>query len=422
MEKIWILNHYAMPMFINNGGRHFWMSKELKEKGYDVAVFCANTMENGFEQVNVKRVYEEKQYGQYKTVLISTPKYAGNGTARVKNMIMFARNLVRAAKKIALYSKPDIIIASSVHPLTLIAGLKLGKALQVPCICEIRDLWPEALTYYGRLKKTSIFAKLLYKGEKWIYSKADALIFTMEGGKDYINEKGWEKEVPLSKVFHINNGVDLEQFEFNKKEFFLEDPDLEDPCMFKVIYTGSINRTNNLGIILDVAKKLKQESDIKFLIWGDGNERAALENRVKEEEVGNVAFKGKVEKKYIPGILSRSDLNLIHWEMSDILKFGASYNKMFEYLAAGKPILSTVNMGYSLLKRYDCGYQVETSDIDSIVQGILKMKKMSCKKRIKMGYNAKAVALEYDFTKLTDKLEHVMDYAQKAYREKINQI
>ena len=129
-------------------------------------------------------------------------------------------------------------------------------------------------------------------------------------------------------------------------------------------------------------KKIKQESDIKFLIWGDGNERADLENRVKNENIDNVVFKGKVEKKYIPGILSRSDLNLIHWEMSDILKFGASYNKMFEYLAAGKPILSTVNMGYSLLKRYNCGYQVEHSDIDSIAQGILKMKRMPYKKYI----------------------------------------
>ena len=421
MQKIWIFNHYALEMLLNSGGRHFWFVEKLKKRGYDVTVFCANTIDNGQNQVNIDGFYEEKRYEKYKTVLIKTHRYAGNGIARIKNMIMFARNLVRAAKKIALYSKPDIIIASSVHPLTLIAGLKLGKVLQVPCICEIRDLWPETLTYYGRLKKTSIFAKLLYKGEKWIYSKADALIFTMEGGKDYINEKGWEKEVPLSKVFHINNGVDLEQFEFNKKEFFLEDPDL-DTGMFKVIYTGSINRVNNLGIILDVAKKIKQESDIKFLIWGDGNERADLENRVKNENIDNVVFKGKVEKKYIPGILSRSDLNLIHWEMSDILKFGASYNKMFEYLAAGKPILSTVNMGYSLLKRYNCGYQVEHSDIDSIAQGILKMKRMPYKKYIEMGHNAKAVASEYDFTKLTDKLEHVMDYAQKAYREKSNQI
>ena len=41
-----------------------------------------------------------------------------------------------------------------VHPLTLVAGIKIGKKLKVPCICEIRDLWPESFIAHNILKRT----------------------------------------------------------------------------------------------------------------------------------------------------------------------------------------------------------------------------------------------------------------------------
>lgn len=74
--------------------------------------------------------------------------------------------------------------------------------------------------------------------EKWIYTKADAVVFTVEGAYDYIKEQHWEKEVPRSKVYYINNGVDLELFDYNKEHFRVEDKDLDDPEIFKVVYTG----------------------------------------------------------------------------------------------------------------------------------------------------------------------------------------
>lgn len=118
--------------------------------------------------------------------------------------------------------------------------------------------------------------------EKWIYKKADAVVFTMEGAYDYIIEQGWDKEIPRSKVHYINNGVDLEQFDYNKEHFRVEDADLDEPDTFKIVYTGSIRKVNNLGLLLDAAKCVKNPC-VKFLIWGDGDERAALEQRVREE-------------------------------------------------------------------------------------------------------------------------------------------
>ena len=126
----------------------------------------------------------------------------------------------------------------------------------------------------------------------------------MEGGYDYIREQGWGREIPRSKVFHINNGVDLKTFQYHRENFRVEDPDLENPEIIKVAYVGSIRRVNNLGLILDTAKEIT-DPRIKFLIWGDGDELPILRRRVEEEGIKNVAFKGWVGEKYIPSVIGR---------------------------------------------------------------------------------------------------------------------
>ena len=92
-------------------------------------------------------------------------------------MADFYRNVQRAAKEYASgHTKPDIIYASSVHPLTLVAGIRLAKYLGVECVCEVRDLWPESIVEYSRrFTRKHPLVRLLYQGERWIYQKADRL-------------------------------------------------------------------------------------------------------------------------------------------------------------------------------------------------------------------------------------------------------
>lgn len=411
--NIWIMNHYAGGMFFDQGGRHYNFAKYLRRAGYAPVVFCANSKHGRAERfLETDALWEERIAEEIDTpfVFVKARTYTGNGKQRVLNMVDFYRNVQKAAVEYAAkHGKPDVIYASSVHPLTLVAGIRLAKRFGVKCICEVRDLWPESIVAYSsRFTKKNPLIRLLYQGEKWIYKKADAMIFTMEGAYDYIAEQGWDKEIPRSKVHHINNGVDLELFDYNKEHFRVEDPELDDPEVFKVIYTGSVRRVNNLGLLLDAAKCVK-DSRVKFLIWGDGDEREALEQRVRDEKIANVEFKGRVEKKYVPSIVSRSDLNLVHWEQAPLLKYGVSYNKLFEYLAAGRPVFSTVCTRYSILEKYGCGMDTEGFAPAELAAGIDRMAALPADERLHMGENARAAAVDFDFAVLTKKLEKIME-------------
>lgn len=411
--NIWILNHYASGMYFDRGGRHYNFAKYLRRAGYAPVIFCANSKHGKAERfLETDAPWEERIAEEIDTpfVFVRARTYTGNGKQRVLNMIDFYCNVKKAAKEYAAqHGRPDVIYASSVHPLTLVAGIQLAKQFGVRCVCEVRDLWPESIVAYSsRFTKDNPLIKLLYRGEKWIYKKADAVVFTMEGGYDYIVEQGWGKEIPCSKVHHINNGVDLELFDYNKEHFRVEDPELDDPKVFKVIYTGSIRRVNNLGLLLDAAKCVK-DPRVKLLIWGDGDEREALERRVRDEKIANVEFKGRVEKKYVPSIVSRSDLNLVHWEQAPLLKYGASYNKLFEYMAAGRPIFATVCPGYSIWGRYDCGRDTEDTRPEPLARELEKMAGLPPEELLRLGENAREGSRDYDFRVLTQKLLNVIE-------------
>lgn len=411
------MNHYAGDMYFNKGGRHYWFAKYLRRAGYKPVVFCCNAQHNkqGY-YVDIQRLWAEKKAEEIDTpwVFIQARAYANNGKDRVLNMVDFYRNLKKTAKEYAkIHGKPDIILASSVHPLTLVAGLKLARQFGVKCICEMRDLWPEAIVAYSsKLTRNHPISKLLYSGEKWIYKRADALIFTQEGGPDYIREQGWDSEyggpIDMEKTYHINNGVDLEAFKANKKNFWLDDPDLDDTNHFKVIYAGAIRRINNLGIILDAAKETTDPS-IRYIIFGDGDELPVLKQRALAEKITNVVFKGRVNKQYIPSVVSRADVNIVHWEMNPLLRVGESYNKSFEYFAAGKPVFYTIRPNYSIVEKYGCGRLTEGFEAKDLAVGIMGMKNLSQEEKTVMEANASRAAEDYDFKNLTKKLIEIIE-------------
>lgn len=416
--KVWLMNHYASNMYRDKAGRHYWFASQLAKLGYDVTVFCACTFLNGEYAVELKKKkYAVKRLETVPYVFVKTVPSEGNGLDRVLNMGFFYTNLLPVARIYAeKYGKPDIIIASSVHPLTMVAGIQIARKMKVPCICEIRDLWPEAIFQFGKARERSLLGHILTKGEHWIYKNADALIFTKEGDTDYLKEKRWTTaqggDVDLRKCHYINNGVDIAACEERSKTMKLEDSDLMDESKFNVTYVGSIRPVNNVGNLLDAAAILKERGDyedIQFLIYGDGIQLSELQERVKNEGLQNVKIKGYVNRQYVPYILSRSSINMLNYAQSQYnWSRGNSSNKLFEYMVSGKPIISTVHMGYSIIKRYNCGIELDSDTPEALVREIIRIHDLSSMEREQIGRNAREGAEDFDFSVLTEKLIKVI--------------
>ena len=404
--RIWLINHYAVPPRYYPLARQNYFAKYLMRAGHEVTIFAASTVHNSdLNLIEDDTPYREDVVDGVHYVLIRCKSYHGNGVSRILNMLEFARKLPGVCNK---YPRPDAIVATSMPPMSCAAGLKLARKYGCRGIAEIADLWPESIVAYGIAGPRNPAVLYLRRLEKWIYKKADAVVFTMEGAYDYILEQGWEREIPRSKVHYINNGVDLEQFRYNREHFTVDDPDLTDPDTFKVIYTGSIRKVNNLGLLLDAAKELR-DPRVRFLIWGDGDEREALQQRVAEENISNVVFKGRVEKKYVPYITSSADLNIAHNTPSSLFRFGISFNKLFDYLAAGKPVLSDFPCPYNPAVLLHASLCVDDPTAQNIAQAVTQVAAMEREQYNELCSNAEKAAVEYDFRNLTNKLLQVIN-------------
>ena len=413
------MNHYASNMYRDKAGRHYWFAKQLIERGYEVTVFCSTTLVNGEELFDAgKKKLAVKDVDKSPFVFVKTIPAQGNGIKRVENMWLFYKNLFPAAKQYAKeHGTPDVIIASSVHPLTMVAGIKIAKKMKVPCICEIRDLWPEAIFSFGKATEKSIIGRMLIKGEHWIYKRANALIFTKEGDTDYLKERRWTTEqggdIDLEKCYYINNGVDIAACEERSRTMKLEDPDLNDESKFNVTYVGTIRPLNNVGNLLDAAKILRTKGgydDVQFLVYGDGSQLAELQERVRNEQLDHVKMKGFVNRQYVPYILSKSSINMLNYAQNQYnWTRGNSSNKLFEYMASGKPIISTVHMGYSIIKRYNCGVELDEDTPEALAEQIMRFHDMNSEERNQIGKNARNRANDFDFSVLTQKLIKVIE-------------
>jgi len=330
-------------------------------------------------------------------------------------MLEYYLNLKKAVKH---YKRPDAIIGSSAHPLAAIAAIRLSKKFRCKGIVEIRDLWPESFVAYGIITGNNPLLKLLYAGEKWIYKKADAIIFTMEGGKDYIAKKGWDKAhggpVELGKVFHINNGVDLEEFNANRFRNDNQDEDLNNPRIFKVVYTGSVRMANQVHQLVEVAKILRDNhnDNVKILIWGAGDQCTKVNRSILEEGLANIVLKGSVPKAVIPQILSKSDLNIYLLAKTPLIDYGLSLNKSFEYFASGKPVIASTNSGYSIIDKYRCGVCLDNFTPEAMAEEIVRFSKMPKVEYDAYCKNAIRAAHAYDFKILTEKLLAVVEKRQ----------
>lgn len=383
----------------------------LNNMGFNTLIFSASTIHNtNVNLITSNERYIIRKYDDLEFVHIKCSNYKKNGIERIINMQEFPRRFKIISKE---FLKPDAIVAD-VNCTNYKPIYNFCKTNKIKFIVEVRDLWPDSIVEYLGYSQNNPIIQFLYHREKEMYKLADSIVFSMEGGRQYIVDKKWDQQehngpIDLNKVHYINNGVDLEAFQYNIENNKLDDIDLDDSRTFKVVYVGSIRRVNNLDMIVDVAKEIQRENEnVRFLIYGDGDERFSCQKRCRLENINNIFFKGKVEKKYIPYILSRCDLNLMHGVSEKLGKYGLSLNKSFDYLASGHPILTDVKANYDYIIENGAGMAVLCS-VDEIKNGVLDFAEMDTDKLNQYGACAKKTAKKFDFKNLTNQLFEIIE-------------
>ena len=403
--KIWIVNYYTGTPINASNPRYIKLAKYFMEAGHDVVTFNSSLAAGSQkEQCDSGGLFLERKYGDCHFVHVNAPAYKGNGIRRMFSIWKFASLIKNNAKR---FPKPDVIL-HNIHPPFDYPIVKLAKKFKCKYITEAWDLWPDAFVYMGWLKATSPIMKWAYSVERKYYYAADEVVFTFLGAFDYLKRQGWMLEqggrIDSKHLHYINNGVDLEQFDKDKVSYPRPDEDMNDDSLYRIVYLGSINVANHVKTLVDAAALLKNNSKYRFFIYGNGAYRPELEQYVKDNHIENVVFKEtRIPLEECAWVVGQAKVGVMNYEKG-FGRLGVSSGKMFQYLAAGKPIVCNVRIDYDdVITDNNIGIAREMETAEDYAKAIKQLAEQPDEEYMAMCKRVRKVAEQFDYKILAAK-------------------
>lgn len=377
MKHVWVLNHYAQEPGGAGGTRHYSLARHLRSHGWQSSVIAASVeLNTGRQRLADGELTRLVDFDGIPFLWVRTPQYEGNGGGRMGNMLTYAVRVLMPSVTKSL-ERPDVIVGSSVHPFAAWSGAILANRFGVPFIFEVRDLWPQTLVDLGRLREKSSITKLLRRLEKWLYDRADRIVVLLPQAGEYIVPLG----VSRRKIVWIPNGVDLKEYPVPSSASVSN--------RFTLMYFGAHGQANGLDTLLRAMAELRKRPDLKHIhlrMIGDGPLKPALMELARQLELTNVEFSDPVPKREIPSVAAQADAFVICVrDLPRLYRFGISMNKIFDYLAAARPIIMASAAVNNPVDEAEAGVTVPPEDPGALAEAIERVEAMSPEERGSIG-------------------------------------
>ncbi len=404
MKQVWILNHYAQEPGGAGGTRHFHLAEQLKAYGWQATVIAASVdHQNGRQRLGPNETLRYERFAGVPFLWVRTPEYAGNGGGRIRSMLAYAWQALRKRVTRDL-PRPNVVIGSSVHPFAAVAGALLARRYKVPFVFEVRDLWPQTLVDMGRLRDGSLMTWGLRRLETWLYRRAARIVVLLPRAWEYIVPLGIAKE----RVVWIPNGVELSLFPRSPV------PVRRPAESFTLMYFGAHGQANGLDNVLQAMKLVQEQPDgqrIHLRMIGDGPLKPALIEQARQSGLNNVSFEAPMPKSQIPMLAAQADAFIIAvLDLPKLYRYGISMNKLFDYLAAERPIIIASDAANNPVADAHAGLTINAGKPEALAQAIMQMATMSPEERLRMGRAGREyVEQNHGFAQLSGRLAVVLD-------------
>ena len=338
--RIWIFNHYASPPDRAAGTRHYDLGRVLAAQGHEVIIFASSFSHFSRREERLapgQRIRIEDTDG-VRFVWLRTTAYSRNDYRRVVNMLSYA---IRASWAQRRMRRPDVVVGSSVHLAAVAAAWLVALCRRAVFVFEVRDLWPQTLIDMGALREGGATARLLQAAELFFYQRARTVICLLPHGADYIASRG----IPRSKVVYVPNGIADDRVEISA-------PDQSAELVNRINewrtggyliagYVGSHGSVNGVSDLVKAARELRDrgENSMAFVLVGDGPEKEACQRLAGQYGLENVLFWPPVPKREVRAVLEAVDVLIFCVRDVAVHSYGLSCNKLFDYLASGRPVV-----------------------------------------------------------------------------------
>jgi len=375
--------HFTTPKG-SGGTRSYEFAQALIKRGHQVTMVCGQ-----MDRDSLNLPFDEKRGWSRGLIdgidVIALPLSYSNHDGIGRRLITFFKYAVKSIK-IALDFEYDVVFATSTPLTAALPGIFASWLKGKKFIFEVRDLWPELPRAMGM--KNPILLGGMWAIEGCAYRSSIACVGLSPGIVEGIQKRS-RKNHPITL---IPNGCDLEIFKPQPKSTIkIEGIKQGD---FVAGFTGAHGRANGLDAIIEAARELKKRNipNIKFLLIGDGSEKARLQKIAASEQLESIVFHPPISKLALAQITAQLDCGLMFLDNIPAFYYGTSPNKFFDYISAGIPVINNYPGWLAEMIQGDrCGIAVPPKNTTTLVDALTAL---SCDRVLcqKMGWSARELA------------------------------
>lgn len=398
--NIWIVDHYSSEPCFGGISRQYDFANSLSAHGYNVLVIASSFSHYHHKYIidgecTIREINPLAHFAYLKTI----PYKNNAGLKRgVFNLLSFVIAIKKNRNKLAnQFGKPDVVVGCSQHPFAWIAAQKAAKYFKARFLAEVRDFIPQ--TWIDDEGKSPYSPRSIFFGliEKWAYSKAEKIIYSMSKGDKYIGDVlGFPKE----KLIWIDQPLFTSAFDKNALRYGELPKDVKEFIgdSFLCVFTGYYKDYEGVYEMLDAAKiLLHKKLPIKFVFFGSGDAKESMIKFREENHLSNTFIGNRISKELIPALLRRANVCLVHLAMRNnpnSWKYDASKNKVNEYMYSDSIIVYGTYQKNHIVEKSGAGICIEPFNGDAFADTIEEIYNMSPEKRKTFGENARKYVLE----------------------------
>ncbi len=258
----------------------------------------------------------------------------------------------------------DGVFASNPQILAAFPAKICGWLFSAPMILNIDDLWPESLSDLGMLGD-GLLKRISERIARFAYRVADAIAPISPSYVEHIVTK---YGVPGSKVKVIPGGVDVALFQ--------GESGLTQHSKFEVLYIGSFSKAYDFSQVVRAANELRGIEMIRFQLRGQGEMAPTIRREIEKLQIQNVSLtEDLVSRTEAARLMMNANALLLPLSGTENVEKGIS-SKLYEYQAAGKPIVCCSNgTPGKYVRESGSGLVVRPGDFAGLAAAVLRLYK-----------------------------------------------
>lgn len=293
----------------------------------------------------------------------------------------------------------DVVFVYGLSPILLaIPAIFLAKLKRRKLILWVQDLWPESLSATGYIRNPWILG-MIERIVRWIYRNADLLL---------VQSPAFETSVaalaPGKTIVYYPNSVDAMFCEPSSPEVVLPAvPALNEG--FPIVFAGNVGAGQAVEVMVEAAELLKKYPEIRLVVFGQGSRWDWMREQVQSRGLTNLYLPGRFPIDTMPGLMQKAAALLVTLADEPIFALTVP-NKVQAYMAAGRPILASLNgEGARLVERAGAGLGVPAENPKALADAVLQLYRMSPEQRAQMGDSGRQYfKAHFDHERLVDAL------------------